>query len=72
MACVFLKQSDYSLYGEFKIKFANDNIAGTTSYMNFLEEILLMLKTYKKIGSGGIGKRNNNLAPPNESGMVFT
>ena len=40
--------------------------------VNSLEDILLVLKTYKKIVSGGIGNRNKNVAPPNESGMMFT
>ena len=31
-----------------------------------------MLKTYKQIGSGGIGNSNNNDAAPNEIGMAFT
>ena len=67
-----LKQPNGSRYGKFKIKFANDNIAGTTLCVNSLEDILLVLKTYKKIVSGGIGNRNKNVAPPNESGMMFT
>ena len=72
LACLsFFKSDDYR-YGEFKIKFANDNIAGTTLYVNYLEDILLMLKTYKQIGSRGIRKRNNNAAAPNKSGMSFT
>ena len=70
--CLFLKQYDDTCYGEFKIKFVNDNIVGTTSYMDSLEDIILMLKTYKQIGSGGIGNRNNNATAPNESGMAFT
>ena len=72
LACLFLKQSNDSHYRKFKIKFANNNIAGTTLYVNSLEEILLIINTYKKIGSGGIGNRKNNAAAPNESGMVFT
>ena len=51
LACLsFFKSDDYR-YGEFKIKFTNDNIAGTTLYVNYLEDILLMLKTYKQIGN---------------------
>ena len=42
------------------------------SYVNSLEYILLMLKNYKQICSGGIGNRNNNVVTPNESGMAFT
>ena len=40
-------------------------------YVNSLEDIVLMLKTYKQIGRGGIGNHNNNAAVPNESGMAF-
>ena len=72
LACLFSKQSDDSCYGEFKIKFANDNIVVTTLYVNSLEDILLVLKSYKQIFSGGIGNRNNNAEAPNESGMLFT
>ena len=43
-----------------------------TLYMNSLEDILLMLKTYKQIVSRGIGNRNNNTEALNESGMAFT
>ena len=41
-------------------------------YVNLLEDILLILQTYKKIGIRGIGNHNNNAAAPNESGMAFT
>ena len=37
LVCLFLKQSDDTRYGEFKIKFANDNIVGTTSYVDSME-----------------------------------
>ena len=72
LACSLLNQSDDSRYIKFKIKFANDNIAGTKSYANYLEDIFLMLNTYKKICSGGIGNHKNNAAAPNEIRMAFT
>ena len=34
---ILLKQSDDTRYGEFKIKFSNDNIVGTTSYVDSME-----------------------------------